>query len=126
MLEAGTNHSPLRAGLLTAVWTGEQAPRRLQLDVIMRTPMFWLVAASFALGGAAHGRHQDVPAPPAPELASLVKTYCVSCHNDKLKTADLSLQSADLTNVPAHGQIWEKVARKLRSGEMPPSNVRSR
>ena len=92
----------------------------------MRTPMFWLVAASFALGGAARGRHQDVPAPPAPELASLVKTYCVSCHNDKLKTADLSLQSVDLTNVPAHGQIWEKVARKLRSGEMPPSNVRSR
>jgi mono/diheme cytochrome c family protein len=91
----------------------------------MRTPLFWLVSASLALGGAVRGQ-QDAPAPPAPELASLVKTYCVSCHNDKLKTADLSLQSVDLTNVPGHGQIWEKVARKLRSGEMPPANVRSR
>ena len=91
----------------------------------MRNPMFWLVTASLALGGAVRG-HQDAPAPPAPELASLVKTYCVTCHNDRLKTAGLSLQSLDLTNVPGHGQIWEKVARKLRSGEMPPANVRSR
>ena len=29
-------------------------------------------------------------------------------------------------NVPAHAEVWEKVARKLRSGEMPPSTVRSR
>src|SRR6266850_6309589 len=112
MLEAGTKPPPPRADLITAVDQRIKAARRLQLDVIMRTPMVWLVAASFALGGAAHARHQGVPAPPAPELASLVSKYCVTCHNDKLKTADLSLQSLDLTNVPEHGQVWEKVARK--------------
>ena len=66
------------------------------------------------------------PAPPAPEYAGLVGTYCVTCHNDRLKTAGLSLQGLDLATVPEHAAVWEKVARKLRSGEMPPSTVRSR
>jgi mono/diheme cytochrome c family protein len=64
--------------------------------------------------------------PPAPEYASLVGTYCVTCHNDRLKTAGLSLQHLELADVPEHADVWEKVARKLRSGEMPPSTVRSR
>jgi mono/diheme cytochrome c family protein len=63
---------------------------------------------------------------PAPEYAGLVGTYCVTCHNDRLKTAGLSLQSLELANVPEHAEVWEKVARKLRSGEMPPATVRSR
>ena len=113
----------------------------------MRTIFLWSVTAAFLAVGSASARHGDVrsagapsvsrqsplsqssaasPATIAPESAGLVSKYCVTCHNDKLKTADLSLQSLDLTNIPAHGQIWEKVARKLRSGEMPPANVRSR
>ncbi len=62
---------------------------------------------------------------PGAEYTALVRTYCVGCHNDQLKTGGLSLQNLDVTNVPAHAPIWEKVARKLRSGEMPPSTVRS-
>ncbi len=64
--------------------------------------------------------------PPAADVAGLVATYCVTCHNDRLKTAGLSLQPLDLADVPAHAQVWEKVARKLRSGEMPPPTVRTR
>ena len=66
-----------------------------------------------------------VPAP-APEFATLTTTYCVSCHSDRLKTAGLSLQGLDLSDVPAHAQVWEKVMRKMRSGEMPPPTVRVR
>src|SRR4051812_21444163 len=91
----------------------------------MRTSLVWLIAASFAVGGAARGRQQDV-AVSAPELSTLVTTYCVTCHNDRLKTAGLSLQSVDLTNIPEGARVWEKVARKLRSGEMPPSTARNR
>src|SRR5947207_510247 len=65
-------------------------------------------------------------APPAPEYAGLVGTYCVTCHNDRLKTAGLSLQGLPLSDVAGHAQIWEQVMRKVRSGEMPPSTVRSR
>ena len=63
---------------------------------------------------------------PAPEYANLVATYCVTCHSDRLKTAGLSLQTLGLTDIPEHAQVWEKVMRKVRSGEMPPTTVRSR
>ena len=90
----------------------------------MGARLIWLVAASLALGGAARDRHQATAAPA--ESRGLIAAYCVGCHNDKLKTAGLSLQTLDLTDIPAHADVWEKVARKLRSGEMPPSTVRSR
>jgi hypothetical protein len=54
------------------------------------------------------------------ESRQLLNRYCVSCHSDRLKTADLSLQSVDVTNVPADAATWEKVVRKLRAGAMPP------
>lgn len=63
---------------------------------------------------------------PGPEHSTLITKYCVACHNDRLKTGGLSLQGLQLTDVPEHAAIWEKVARKLRSGEMPPSMVRLR
>jgi mono/diheme cytochrome c family protein len=94
----------------------------------VRTPLVWLVAATFAFAGAARGRQKDTrtPSAPAPEYASLVSTYCVTCHNDRLKTAGLTLQTLGLANVPEHAPVWENVARKLRSGEMPPATVRAR
>ncbi len=58
--------------------------------------------------------------------ATLVEKSCINCHNDKTRTGGLSLQGLGLTDVPAHGEIWEKVLRKVRSGEMPPPNVRTR
>ena len=45
---------------------------------------------------------------------------CVACHNDRLKTANLTLQSGDVDLVGVHPDVWEKVARKLRTHEMPP------
>jgi mono/diheme cytochrome c family protein len=89
----------------------------------MRTALLWLVAAVLAVAGVAA---QEPASPPTPEYARLVNTYCVSCHNDRLKTAGLSLQTLDLATVPVHARVWENVARKLRSGEMPPANVRTR
>jgi mono/diheme cytochrome c family protein len=65
-------------------------------------------------------------AAPAPEYAGLVGTYCVTCHNDRLKTAGLSLQGLPLSDVAGHAEVWERVMRKVRSGEMPPLTVRAR
>ena len=49
--------------------------------------------------------------------------YCVTCHNQKLKTAGLTLDEADVANPGATGEIWEKVVRKLRTSTMPPPNM---
>ena len=50
----------------------------------------------------------------------LLNRYCVSCHSDRLKTADLSLQAVDVDDIPRDAPTWEKVLRKVRAGAMPP------
>ena len=54
---------------------------------------------------------------------ALLDQYCVTCHNDRVKTANLSLQGLDLTEVADHAELWEKVIRKLRAGVMPPPDL---
>ncbi len=49
--------------------------------------------------------------------------YCVTCHNARLKTAGFVLDTADLRNVGAHAETWEKVVRKLRTEAMPPAGA---
>src|SRR5262249_31757015 len=55
---------------------------------------------------------------------ALLDKYCVTCHNDKAKRANLSLEKLDLTTAGDHAELWEKVVRKLRAGVMPPPGVR--
>ena len=45
---------------------------------------------------------------------------CVSCHNDRLQSAGLSLEMTNLDQVGVHAEIWEKVLTMLRTQEMPP------
>jgi mono/diheme cytochrome c family protein len=58
-----------------------------------------------------------------PDYSATLKQYCVTCHNDKLKTADLSLEKMDMTNIPAGAEVWEKVITKVRVGMMPPQGL---
>src|SRR4249920_280950 len=55
---------------------------------------------------------------------AVLDQYCVTCHNDRAKTANLSLEKLDLTMAGDHPELWEKVIRKLRAGVMPPAGVR--
>jgi mono/diheme cytochrome c family protein len=90
----------------------------------VRSPLLWLVTATFALAGAA--RATQIDAPPPPEYSTFISTNCATCHSDRLKTGGLSLQAVLAAPVPDHADVWEKVVRKLRSGEMPPPTVRVR
>jgi hypothetical protein len=49
------------------------------------------------------------------------KIYCDTCHFGPKPRAGLNLEALDLANLEAKGAAWEKVLRKLRSREMPPS-----
>ena len=60
---------------------------------------------------------------PAIKSRALLDQYCVTCHNDRLKTSNLSLEHLDLSAVGDHPELWEKVVRKLRAGVMPPPDV---
>jgi len=62
-------------------------------------------------------------ASPTPPERAVVEQYCVTCHNQKLKTAGLMLDALDLAPVAEHSEQWEKVVRKLRAGMMPPAGL---
>jgi hypothetical protein len=64
------------------------------------------------------------PAPPAFGQRALLNQYCVTCHSDKLKTGELTLEKLDLDHVAADAETWEKVVRKVRTGMMPPAGAR--
>jgi hypothetical protein len=51
---------------------------------------------------------------------AVIDKYCVGCHNTRLKTGGLALDQLDLTRLPDHADVAEKVALKLRAGMMPP------
>jgi Protein of unknown function (DUF1592)/Protein of unknown function (DUF1588)/Protein of unknown function (DUF1585)/Protein of unknown function (DUF1587)/Protein of unknown function (DUF1595)/Planctomycete cytochrome C len=58
-----------------------------------------------------------------PSHREILDKYCVTCHNQRLKTGGLTLDTMDLGKVPAQAEVWEKVIRKLRSGTMPPAGI---
>ena len=53
----------------------------------------------------------------------MLDRYCVTCHNERLRTGGLTLEKIDLARVPDEGEVWEKVIRKLRTGAMPPAGM---
>ncbi len=53
----------------------------------------------------------------------VLEQYCVLCHNESLKTAGLDLSSVMKAPAESNAEVWEKIARKLRTQEMPPPGV---
>jgi cytochrome c5 len=105
--------------------------------------VLWVIAATAALLTQSAVRSQSQTAGPPPPRqttaqssasssagasaaaeGAVIKQYCVTCHNDKLKTDGLSLENADLSHIGDKPQVWEKVVRKLLAGLMPPPGVR--
>ena len=99
----------------------------------------WLAAVSVTADsvrrGSAPSARRSAAVQLAPAATAAAKTdpihralldkYCITCHNEKLKTAGLVLeqQRVDLDHPSAGAETWEKVIRKLRSGTMPPTGA---
>jgi mono/diheme cytochrome c family protein len=86
---------------------------------------FTLLIASF---GAVSPRAAQAPVravAPSDDATyqAVVDKYCVTCHNDRSKTAGLSLQGRSLTNAAADAEVWERVIRKVSAGSMPPAGM---
>src|SRR5262245_54853765 len=77
---------------------------------------------------ARRAERQRPAAPPAAAQTTsdqrrLLDRYCVTCHNERLKTGNLTLDQFDVATPGAHPEVWEKVVHKLRTGTMPPPNM---
>ena len=62
-------------------------------------------------------------APKTPDPRAFFNTYCVTCHNQKLRTAGLALDSLDASQPSANAEVWERVIAKLQAGSMPPPGL---
>ncbi len=74
----------------------------------------WIVAVVVVVSTAL-AAPQNAPSPRA-----VLDQYCVTCHNEKLRTGGLALDKLDVTHPSPNAEVWERVIEKLRAGSMPP------
>jgi mono/diheme cytochrome c family protein len=75
-----------------------------------------------ALVSAQISARQTQPASGTPAVArAVLDKYCITCHNQRLRTAGLELDTLDLSNAAANAEVLEKIIAKLRAGAMPPA-----
>jgi len=107
--------------------TGQQMPPQGPLSKEeIATIVAWVDQGAKQGAPAAQSSSAAQPAGPITPVSAkaVVNTYCVTCHNDKLKTGGFSLQTADLAKVGDNAEYWEPVILKMRAGMMPPAGIR--
>ncbi len=103
------------------------SPGGVQRVLTMCACVAWVGAV--CIEGAPQPRVPDTPSlqsttrPTLPSPArELVSKYCVTCHSERLKTANLLLDKAD-DQIANASDTWERVVVQLRGRSMPPSNM---
>ncbi len=69
--------------------------------------------------GAATPSSVTAPTATPADHKKMLMQYCTACHNDKLKTAGMSVVPLDANNLQANQATWEKILRRVSLGEMP-------
>ncbi len=84
----------------------------------------WAAAVS---SSAPRAQAQADPPPATADLGRTITQYCATCHNERNRTAATAsgvlLDKVDLNRVAEHGELWEKVVRRMRAGAMPPAGM---
>ena len=73
------------------------------------------------LGSVLTAFAQTASTPPTPR--QFLDKYCITCHNQKLHTAGLTLDTVDIAQPSANAEVVERVIAKLRAGSMPPPGM---
>ena len=92
---------------------------------MFRVSLAWACVAWASLGPLYAAQQQSSASPEraGSQYRAVLNRYCVTCHNEKLRTGELTLDKIDVENPAADAEIWEKVIRKLRTGAMPPTRA---
>jgi len=87
-------------------------------------PTAWSVApVAGAQSPSTAASSRPAAARPTVDYREVVTKYCVTCHNERLKTGGLSLDTVDVSNPAAAADVWERAVRKMRVGMMPPQGA---
>jgi mono/diheme cytochrome c family protein len=101
-------------------------PRMGRASIFALSVGGWLAVA---LSGMQTSAQQVQPAQAAvpsttPAASQVVlDKYCITCHNQRRRTAGLALDTLDVTHPGANAEVWENVIAKLRAGSMPPPGM---
>jgi len=79
-----------------------------------------IVAAVAAVSIVLALSNLETAAPQKDPARGVLDQYCVTCHNEKLRTAGLALDKLDVMHPNSNAEVWERVIEKLRAGSMPP------
>src|SRR5438552_1736643 len=107
-------HSQLRRGV------GKEMMRYVFVAVVIGVA---LLSSGSGNLGAVRPPQQAPTSSPSPQRA-LLDQYCVTCHNQRSKTANVMFDTMDLADLSKDAKTWERAVRKLRGGMMPPPGAR--
>src|ERR1041385_7447044 len=90
-----------------------------------------LIGAAFVTGAAGQTPISPKASPKSANEETWTKTvqpvlakYCYGCHNEKLRTAGLSLEAfRAAADAMQQTGVWEKVLDRVSSGKMPPAGL---
>ena len=92
----------------------------------MRQPWIRGVVCTLAAVALAPAASAAVPIDGAEGFRTLLDRYCVTCHNERLRTGNLALDATPLDPIRERANVWEKVLLKLEERAMPPPGRRAR
>lgn len=81
----------------------------------------WILATASSIQTAPQQTRPEPASAPLPPLRAVLDKYCVTCHNSRLVTAGLALDTLDATRASVDADLWERVILRLRMGSMPPA-----
>ena len=93
---------------------------RLRGSLAALIALAWITATVSKADTSVQTRAAAAGVPPATAQA-MVKEYCVGCHNARVQSGGLALDSVDITAPANDPLVWERVIAKLRAGTMPPA-----
>ena len=107
------------------LWKSEEC---VNTSRVLATGCLAIMSAVLVSGQTASPTRRSATAAPQATVdtaapRAVLDKYCVTCHNERLNTANLKLDKLDLAHVGASAETAEKVVRKLRAGMMPPSGM---
>ncbi len=106
--------------------------KRIALGILLALGV--AVAAGPTVRGQAPGAAEAGQAPGVAEAGqtrvaveaaqAIVDSTCRRCHNDRLRSGNLSLATFEVAKAIERADVAERMVRKLRAGLMPPAGVR--
>ena len=89
---------------------------------------FVVILAAVCLSFSGQQLAQQTPKPAAATATmnveartALLTQYCQGCHNNTMRSGNMTLTALDVAHVEKNAELAEKIIKKLRTGMMPPS-----